>query len=282
MLQCYTSITIFLSTDFNILFKPKLSSNSYIYRHIEPAFFRKFHEFSRFLIKGIVSRIDCFSLVRSTNRTVRLNIGVFITFTQNNWKPTKDERKFVLFQIRHLFRCFFFLWRCSPNLGLGLPPWNSPFYFGLLDLRHSVELLGRVISPSQGLYLYTNTEKRTHTYIHKHQTSMLWVRFEPSACLRPLGYCDRPLSATNIHVIFTYTTIDFNLSLSSHPLTTQIDPIKGFKGLSLLFWLAFLLTIYICLHLELCKKFFLKIKMMIFVIMIMTTIIPILRIKFCV
>jgi hypothetical protein len=42
-------------------------------------------------------------------------------------------------------------------------PWNSPFYFGLLDLRHSVGLLGRVISSSQGIYLYTNTEKRTHT-----------------------------------------------------------------------------------------------------------------------
>jgi hypothetical protein len=30
-------------------------------------------------------------------------------------------------------RCtsFLFLWRYSPNLGLGLPPWNSPFHFGL-------------------------------------------------------------------------------------------------------------------------------------------------------
>jgi hypothetical protein len=58
---------------------------------------------------------------------------------------------------------FFFLWRHSPNLGLGLPPWNSPFHFGLLDLRHSVRLLGWVISSSRGLYLHTNTEKRTHT-----------------------------------------------------------------------------------------------------------------------
>jgi hypothetical protein len=60
---------------------------------------------------------------------------------------------------------FFFVWRYSPNLGLGLPPWNSPFHFGFLDLRQSVGLLGRVISSSQGLYLFTNTEKRTH--IHK-------------------------------------------------------------------------------------------------------------------
>jgi hypothetical protein len=31
---------------------------------------------------------------------------------------------------------------------------------------------------SQGLYLYTNTEKRT--YIHKHQIFMPWVGFEPT------------------------------------------------------------------------------------------------------
>jgi hypothetical protein len=60
---------------------------------------------------------------------------------------------------------FFFLWRYSPQWGLGLPPWNSPFHLGFLNLRQTVGLLGRVISSSQGLYLYTNTEKRTHTQI---------------------------------------------------------------------------------------------------------------------
>jgi hypothetical protein len=34
---------------------------------------------------------------------------------------------------------FFFLWRYSPHLGLGLPPWNFPFHFSLLDLGHSVD-----------------------------------------------------------------------------------------------------------------------------------------------
>jgi hypothetical protein len=76
-----------------------------------------------------------------------------------------------------VLKSFFFLWCYSQNFGLGLPPWNSLFHFGLLDLRHSVALLGRVISSSQGLYLYTNTEKRTYT--HKHQTSMPWVGFKP-------------------------------------------------------------------------------------------------------
>jgi hypothetical protein len=58
---------------------------------------------------------------------------------------------------RHILFSFH-LWRYSPNLGLGLPPWNSPFHFGLLDLRYSVGLLVRVISSSQGPYLYTNTK----------------------------------------------------------------------------------------------------------------------------
>jgi hypothetical protein len=68
--------------------------------------------------------------------------------------------------ITHLnvIHTFSFPWRYSPNLGLGLPPGNSPFHFGFPDLRQSVGLLGRVISSSQGLYLYT--QKRTH--IHKH------------------------------------------------------------------------------------------------------------------
>jgi hypothetical protein len=62
-------------------------------------------------------------------------------------------------------KTFFFFGSTAPIWGLGLPPWNSPFHFSFLDLRQSVELLGRVISSSQGLYLYTNTEKRTHTNI---------------------------------------------------------------------------------------------------------------------
>jgi hypothetical protein len=38
----------------------------------------------------------------------------------------------------------------------------------LLGLRQSVGLLGRVICSSQGLYLYTNTQKRTHSSNTKH------------------------------------------------------------------------------------------------------------------
>jgi hypothetical protein len=58
----------------------------------------------------------------------------------------------------------FFLWCYSPNLCLSLPPLNSPFHFGFLDFGQSVGLPGRVISSLQDLYLYTNTEKRTHIH----------------------------------------------------------------------------------------------------------------------
>jgi hypothetical protein len=57
---------------------------------------------------------------------------------------------------------FFFLWRYSPNLGLGLPPLNSSFHLGLLDLWHLVGLLGWVISSSQCPYLYTHRKTHTH------------------------------------------------------------------------------------------------------------------------
>jgi hypothetical protein len=57
---------------------------------------------------------------------------------------------------------FFFLRCYSPSLDFGLPPWNSPFYFGLVELKHSVGLLGRVISSSQGLYFYLYRKTHIH------------------------------------------------------------------------------------------------------------------------
>jgi hypothetical protein len=59
----------------------------------------------------------------------------------------------------------FFSWRYSPNWGLGLPPWNSPFHFGFLDLRQTVGLLGRVISS------YTNTESTHALTLNNHALS---------------------------------------------------------------------------------------------------------------
>jgi hypothetical protein len=71
-------------------------------------------------------------------------------------KPYRSARVLLLYRLSYP--------DSSPQLGLGLPPWNSPFHFGFfLDPTQSVGLLGRVISSSQGLWLYTNTEKRTYT-----------------------------------------------------------------------------------------------------------------------
>jgi hypothetical protein len=68
----------------------------------------------------------------------------------------------------------------------------------LLDLGQSVGLLGWVISSSQGLYLYAETEKCTHnanTNIHAQsgiRTHGPGVRVrENISCLRLLGYRDR-------------------------------------------------------------------------------------------
>jgi hypothetical protein len=61
---------------------------------------------------------------------------------------------------------FFFI-LVAPTLGSLLPLWEHRAEFPQFpDQGQSVGPLGRVISSSQGLYLYTNTEKRTH--IHKH------------------------------------------------------------------------------------------------------------------
>jgi hypothetical protein len=71
------------------------------------------------------------------------------------------------------------LWRYSPNLSLGLPPWNSPFHFGLLDLRHSVGLLGR--DSQTGTYFIFHrarvcSQKLSHLYIP------ILFEISPSTC----------------------------------------------------------------------------------------------------
>jgi hypothetical protein len=72
----------------------------------------------------------------------------------------------------------------------------------LLQFRNNflqtVGLLGRVISPSQGRYLYTGQYKhRINTYTDIHtlrgiQTPDISVQAsEDSSCLRPRSHCDR-------------------------------------------------------------------------------------------
>jgi hypothetical protein len=62
-----------------------------------------------------------------------------------------------------------------------------------LNLRHSVGLPGRVISPSQGRYLTQTQNKQTDIHalsgIRTHDPSVR--ASEDSSCLRPRGHCDR-------------------------------------------------------------------------------------------
>jgi hypothetical protein len=59
----------------------------------------------------------------------------------------------------------FFFFLVAPTLGSLLPLLEHKAGFPeFLDQGQFLGLLGRVISSSQGLYLYTNTEKHTHTY----------------------------------------------------------------------------------------------------------------------
>jgi hypothetical protein len=85
---------------------------------------------------------------------------------------------------------------------------NLSVSFQLLYLGQTVGLLGRVISSSQGLYLYTNTENvHTTQALNIHAQSGIQnhgpgVRAsEDSSCLRPLGYRDRQI------VVYHYTYI---------------------------------------------------------------------------
>jgi hypothetical protein len=67
---------------------------------------------------------------------------------------------------------FFFHWLYSP-----LGPW--PLIFSFMSILQTVGLLGRVISPLQGLYLNTGQDK-PRINIYTYQTPMPHVGFEPT------------------------------------------------------------------------------------------------------
>jgi hypothetical protein len=106
----------------------------------------------------------------------------------------------------HMFLCDklpFMLFFPALIWARGLPPRNSPFHYGLLDLRHSVGLLGRVISSSQAS-TYTQTPNiHALSGIGTHDTG--FRASEDNACLRPRGYRDREPSCwppINYHNLF--------------------------------------------------------------------------------
>jgi hypothetical protein len=133
----------------------------------------------------------------NTYQTVRFhvsedcNIQVSLPFLIRE-KIVKMSTKFIAVT-KFRATIFFFQWLYSPFLGPGL-------IFQFLDLfTQTVGLLGRGISPSQGLYLYTGQHKhrKTHKHINIHASSRIQTydhgirASEDSSCLRPLGYRDR-------------------------------------------------------------------------------------------
>jgi hypothetical protein len=87
--------------------------------------------------------------------------------------------------------------------------WNALFHFSFL--RESVGLLGRGISPSQGLYVHKHrTNADRHTYaLSGIPTHDLSIRArEDSSCLRPRGHCDRHIGVggLNGYIIGDFST----------------------------------------------------------------------------
>jgi hypothetical protein len=79
--------------------------------------------------------------------------------------------------------------------------------FLLVNLRQLFGLLGRVVGPTQGLYLHTGQHKHIKTQTHIHAPRMIRTcdlnirATEDSTCLRPFGYWDRlkiPMNIINI------------------------------------------------------------------------------------
>jgi hypothetical protein len=86
-----------------------------------------------------------------------------------------------------IHQCFY-----SPWLGPGL------FFSFVIFFTHTVGLLGLVVSPSQGRYLYRGQHKhRTNAYTNIHAFSGIRTHdpsvpaSEDNSCLRPRGHCDR-------------------------------------------------------------------------------------------
>jgi hypothetical protein len=132
---------------------------------------------------SVFLKIFCFMFFKIGNKLLQLSRIENPVMKTEDWSDS-----FIMLY-------FFFLLALKSQFGLRLPPWNSPFHFSFLDLRHSVELLGRMISSSQGKCRKTQTQA-----LNLHALSGIRTcdpGLEDSACLRPLGYRDR-------HAILTF------------------------------------------------------------------------------
>jgi hypothetical protein len=123
----------------------------------------------------------------------------------NHVIPSPPASETILF-----IHSFIRQWLYSALLGPGL------FFSFVIFFTQTVGLLGRVISPSQGLDLNTGQHKHrisAHTDIH----SLSAIRIhdqtvrasEDTSCLRPRGHCNRPET-----IILTYLLTYLLMELS--------------------------------------------------------------------
>jgi hypothetical protein len=74
--------------------------------------------------------------------------------------------------------------------------------FHFLNLRHSVRLLGRVISPSQGHYLHTKTLNTSMPRVGFEPTIPAFERAKTSSCLTWCCHCVRRIVYTHVNIQF--------------------------------------------------------------------------------
>jgi hypothetical protein len=117
-----------------------------------------------------------------------------------------------------VIRTFIHQWHYSPYLGPGL------FFSLVIFFTHTVGLLGRVISPSQGRYLHAEQHKRiinAHTDIHALSRILTHdpnVReSEECSCLRPRGHCDRLYNYIGIYLFSNNLSPKCTFSFSRQP-----------------------------------------------------------------
>jgi hypothetical protein len=119
---------------------------------------------------------------------------------------------------QHSFKYLFF----SRGSTILLDPGLLTYRRFLKLFRHMVGLLGRLISPSQGLYLHRTTQHRKtrdkHPYLERDSNPGFNQPTGQDPRLRPHGHCDRPFkclpncNSTSYIKKLSHSRIDFVLA----------------------------------------------------------------------
>jgi hypothetical protein len=108
-------------------------------------YFLTFHHWG-LKLANLLFQVACFYICMHKH-TEMTTISFLLRDPEILFRALFSQKHLTASKIKNsIWRHIFFLWRYSPNSGLGLHPWNSPFYFSLLDLRQSAGFHGRAIS----------------------------------------------------------------------------------------------------------------------------------------